>query len=108
MALYVYFRAAASADAAVVAALARQCALVRDGHGIEPRLLRRPDLRDGARTWMEVYEPLEPSQCRRLLEALPELASRSGLQALVDGARHVERFEAFVAPESDAGRWPGP
>ena len=100
--LFVYYRVgAALAPAARVAVEALQVAL-RDAHpGLEARLLRRPgdERADGFQTWMETYaRPASPGGIDAALRQVIEDRAAAALAAFVDGARHVETFEAAGRP----------
>lgn len=96
MAFYVYFRSTAD-DTAVAAALGRSVAMLVAAGWPAPTLWRRPLAGYGRRTWMEVHPPQPVERAEALLVAMAAAADASGLLALVDGERHVERFEQ-VAP----------
>lgn len=57
-------------------------------HGIAGALKRRPQLRDGLHTWMEVYTSA-PNNFDTILASEVESAA---LSELIDGERHVEHF----------------
>lgn len=97
VAFYVYFKSRAD-DVAVAAALARFCARLQADGWPAPTVWRRPENPDGRRTWMEVHSPQPAQRTAKHLEDLSAAASISGLSALVDGERHVERFERVPVP----------
>lgn len=79
--LYVYYRVRADdADEALTAFVA-----ARADAGVE--LLRRPELKDGLMTWMEVY-PARWTGCE------PRIAK--ALQPWVQGERHIEHFDPLA------------
>lgn len=88
MDLYIYYRVpAANAGLFQEKALAMQHALAREC-GVVTALKRRPDEQDGMHTWMEVYLAVADDFETRLNFALAE----NRLSALIDGARHTEKF----------------
>lgn len=96
--LYVYFRATSGDDQAVAAALgALRRAVVEQG-APAPQLWRRPDLRDGQRTWMEVHRLPAGADPKAYRDQLDGLVERCALAALIVGERHVEVFEALDPP----------
>ena len=85
--LYVYYRVAEAALPATVAAVQRVQATLMSAHpGLQARVLRRPELRDGEVTLMEVYAGLLPPAAETLIaqatSALPQ-------------PRHSERFDTL-------------
>lgn len=97
VALYVYFKSRAD-DALVAAALARMCARLRADGWPAPTVWRRPESADAGRTWMEVHPTQPGERSGKRLDDLTAAARTSGLAALVDGERHVERFEPVLLP----------
>lgn len=87
--LYVYYRAK-SEHAALLQARANymQAQLART-LGISGFLKRRPDVKDGCHTWMEVYPAAPDGFADRLRSAVEE----AGLPELIEGERHMELFE---------------
>jgi hypothetical protein len=87
--LYVYYRAK-SDNAAVVQARANamQAQLART-QGVAGFLKRRPSVKDGYHTWMEVYPAVPDGFAERLQSAVQE----AGLPELIEGERHSELFE---------------
>jgi hypothetical protein len=82
--LYVYYKVR-EGDAA---ALAPRVRALQDGVGVPHQLKRRPDVRDGLQTWMEVYPGVDDDFPARL-----DAAARSaGLDALIEGPRRAEIF----------------
>jgi len=79
--LYVYYRVAAADQQAALAAFVA-------ARGAAPvQLLRRPELKDGLMTWMEVY----PAETLAL-----EPAIASALHPWLQGDRHLEHFEPLA------------
>lgn len=93
IALYVYYKTPVAQDAAVREAVARLAALVAQAGHAPFGTWRRPEARDGLRTWMEVHAPVPAREVDALEALLARSAAQAGLEALLVGARHVERFE---------------
>lgn len=90
--LFVYYRvpeAACMPVAAVVAAMHRE--LVAEWPGLQARVLRRPDARDGQATLMETYARPGPGIDAALHEAIDRAAVRA-LTGFGAGPRHTEVF----------------
>jgi hypothetical protein len=86
--LYVYYKVREQ-DAAALEPRVRafQAALARR-HGIVPQLKRRPEIRDGLQTWMEVY----PATDDAFGAAVAAAALDAGLASLIAGPRRAEVF----------------
>jgi hypothetical protein len=94
--LFVYYRIdPARADALQSAAVAMQDALRAQHPGLAARLLRRPGLREGLQTWMEVYTLPAGVDAARLAIAIERDARV--LAPLLIGERHVEHFVACAS-----------
>lgn len=92
--LFVYYRAAPEhADALAAAVHALQARLCAELPGLSARLLRRPDLRDGLQTWMEVYALPVAADAPALAAAIEQVAT-GALAPWLTGPRHVEYFVA--------------
>jgi len=87
--LYVYYKVR-GADAPALAPRVRalQAALARRT-GVTGGLKRRPGMRDGLQTWMEVYAGVDDAFPDALAAALAEAA----IEILLAGPRHAEVFE---------------
>lgn len=91
--IYLYYRAPEIAADAVLAAFERlQDALGMAQPGLEARLLRRPELTEGAQTWMETYRCAGGVDAA--LEARIEAAASLAFDGVPIGTRHRERFIA--------------
>lgn len=89
--LYVYYRVA-EADLGAVASAVRQCqsALMLDDAHLHCELLRRPDLREGQVTLMEIYRSavgVDNAQQTRIDAAIGQL------NLALASPRHTEVFE---------------
>lgn len=88
--LYIYFKSRADSDA-VVRALCATDRLLRDG-GWPPATLWHKPAESAQRTWMTVHPPQPAARIDALLSAFDAAAHATGLDALIDGTRHAERF----------------
>jgi len=89
--LFIYYRAEPARVEAVAGAVQQMQAQLCDAHpGLQARLLRRPDVRDGLQTWMEIYRLPEGTSPVALAAAIERAAE--SLQAQLTGRRHVEHF----------------
>ena len=90
--LFIYFRANAQDDAVVKAAvLQMQTELRQAWPGLSARLLQRPHVHDGLRTWMEIYAMPGAGGVPLSLQSAIESAAQSAVPGLM-GQRHVEVF----------------
>jgi hypothetical protein len=85
---YVYYRVRAeNAERLLQSVCAMQKRLLQY-HGIAGSLKRRPQLRDGMHTWMEVY----PAVAKDFDALLTAEVQQADLAKWIDGERHVEHF----------------
>jgi hypothetical protein len=90
--LFIYFRAQAQDDAVVKTAIDQmQEELRRAWPGLSARLLHRPQVQEGLRTWMEVYAMADAAGVPQALQSAIELAAENS-KPWVMGERHVEVF----------------
>jgi hypothetical protein len=82
--LYVYYKV----REVNAAALAPRVRALQDSVGVPAQLKRRPDVRDGLQTWMEVYPGVDDAFPSRLDAA----ARNAGFEGLIDGPRRAEIF----------------
>jgi hypothetical protein len=82
--LYVYYKVR-DVDAA---ALAPRVRALQAGVGVPAQLKRRPEVRDGLQTWMEIYPGVDDAFPARLEDA----ARSAGLAAFIEGPRRAEIF----------------
>jgi hypothetical protein len=85
---YVYYRVRAENAEQLLQSVCEMQKHILQYHGIIGSLKRRPQLRDGMHTWMEVYSAA-PNDFDALLIAESQ---RAGLEKWIDGERHVEHF----------------
>ena len=86
--LYVYYKVRET-DAAGLAPRVRALqADVAARHTVQPQLKRRPEVRDGLQTWMEVY----PGVTAEFAAQLDAAARTADLAALIEGPRRAEIF----------------
>ncbi len=86
MDLYVYYRVRSDIAERVLPHVRAMQKELQAVHGVEGKLKRRPDEKDGLQTWMEVYESVPED----FLPALEQAAIHAYLP--IDGRRHVEIF----------------
>ncbi len=82
--LFVYYRARIE-DAS---AIAQQVAKLQASLGLPASLHRRPEVKDGVHTWMEVYRAIPAGFEAQLAAAVAD----SPLPGLIAGERHCEFF----------------
>jgi hypothetical protein len=82
--LYVYYKVR-EADAP---ALAPRVRVLQARVGVPAQLKRRPDVRDGLQTWMEIYPSVDDGFPARLDTA----AREAGFEGLIQGERRTEIF----------------
>lgn len=85
---YVYYRVRVENAAQLLQNVCAMQKRLLQYHGIVGSLKRRPQLRDGMHTWMEVY-PGAPNDFDAVLAAE---VLQAGLTNWIDGERHVEHF----------------
>lgn len=93
--LFVYYRLPESACSQAIAEVETLFGRL-SGYGCAPKLMRRPELRDGEITFMEVYGPLPVADADRLRSDLTRLLP--GFPLLSSAPRHVERFLPLTNP----------
>ncbi len=90
--LFIYFRAQDRDDAGVKAAIHQmQDSLCQTWPGLSARLLCRPEVHDGLRTWMEVYAMASAEGVSPSMQASIDSAAQAIKPWLV-GERHTEVF----------------
>lgn len=97
MDLYIYYRVRSACAQPLCDKLKAAQAALRASFGIAGGLKRRPGEQDGLQTWMEVYQGIPPAREDEFSRALESVLADAGIPALLEGPRHVERFED-VAP----------
>ena len=85
---YIYYRVRAERAELLHKCVTEMQQRLQQEHGISSALKRRPQLRDGLHTWMEVYTSA-PRDFDMILAAEVEKAA---LAELIDGERHIEHF----------------
>ncbi len=96
---YVYYRVSShNADAARLA-VTQLFALTAARFGVTGRIQWRADasandVANGATTWMERYDDVDPA----FVAALADMTAECGLPALLEGGRHVECFVDIPTP----------
>jgi hypothetical protein len=93
---YVYYRVPVDRlDAATQAATAMQSGLRERHPGLGTALLRRPEVKDGRVTLMEVYA-LAGADLDGPLAGAIEAWAAAAMAPWTDGARHVETFDLLA------------
>jgi hypothetical protein len=87
MDIYVYYRVRSEH----APALQTRVCTMQSKLGGRPRLMRRPEIKDGLQTWMEVYVDVPDTFEARLAEAVRS----AELNTMIEGERHTERFVAI-------------
>lgn len=85
--LYVYYKVREE-DAAALAPRVRAMQAQLAVEGVACQLKRRPEVRDGLQTWMEVY----PATTETLKGAVEGAALDAGLAEFIQGPRRSEVF----------------
>jgi hypothetical protein len=85
---YIYYRVQPEHSAAAEAAVKHIQSEIAARCGITGRVLKK---RDETNLWMEIYEQVESAAFEDILAAAE---NKSGIAALLDGARHKECFNA--------------
>ncbi|MFM7226407.1 MAG: DUF4936 family protein [Betaproteobacteria bacterium] len=84
--IYVYYRVRSELAALMLPHVRTMQERLHEIYGVEPLLKRRPEEKDGAQTWLEIY----PSVPDDFLGALEQAAIDAHLP--IDGGRHIEIF----------------
>jgi hypothetical protein len=86
--LFIYYRVRDEHSAQLAPRVQAMQARLAAAHAVTGSLKRRPESKDGAQTWMEIYPATGPG-----FEAALALAVRdAALAELIDGQRHAEVF----------------
>jgi len=86
--LFIYYRVpAAHAEKMQKKVMAMQAAL-HEQWPVATALKRRPELKDGFETWMEIYSQIPED----FPIALESAVHNAGLLTLTEGGRHIETF----------------
>ncbi|HEV7815642.1 MAG TPA: DUF4936 family protein [Janthinobacterium sp.] len=86
--LYIYYQVRESDAAALLVRVREMQVELGARHAVLPSLKRRPDVKDGLQTWMEVY----PATGDGFPAALESAVLDAGLAGLTAGPRHCEVF----------------
>lgn len=86
--LFVYYRVQASQESAYLAQARSLLAELRQRSGIEGRLSRRPEAKDGLHTWMQSFIDLPAAREAQVAQHLADPRSAN----FIEGERHSERF----------------
>lgn len=85
---YIYYKTAAKLESQVLQHQAQLNAALAEAGRPGLHLQRRPEIKDGLHTWMEIYRTVPEG----FETQLDDLVQQSGLAALIHGQRHVEYF----------------
>lgn len=94
--LYVYYKVRADAAAALAPRVRALQSELAARHGVHAQLKRRPEVRDGLQTWMEVYPGVDAAFAMRLTDAV----AQAGLETAFASPRHAEIFTDLPDRES--------
>jgi hypothetical protein len=86
--LYVYYKVPEQHAAQLEPLVRAMQAGLGAAHATGALLKRRPEVRDGMQTWMEVYPAVSDS----FADALAQATRDAGLDGLIAGPRHTEVF----------------
>lgn len=84
--IYVYYRVRSELAALMLPHVRAMQAALRQAFGIKTLLKRRPEEKDGAQTWLEIY----PCVPEHFLGELEQAAIDAHLP--IEGGRHIEVF----------------
>lgn len=88
MDLYIYYRVRSENAAELCRRVqGAQQRLVRE-YGIVTGLKRRPEVKEGRQTWMEIYQDVPDGFAAVLERAIDQ----AGVAALIEGQRNIEYF----------------
>ncbi len=88
MDLYIYYRVRADHAASLQKQLQAMQSELAAQWQVETGIKRRPELQDQLQTWMEIYRQVPEG----FLPALHKAVTLAGIEALIDGPRHLETF----------------
>ena len=86
--LFIYYRVPVAHAAKMQKKVIAMQAALHEHWPVAAALKRRPELKDGCETWMEIYGQIPED----FPAALESAVLDAGLLALTEGGRHVETF----------------
>ncbi|MYM94191.1 DUF4936 family protein [Duganella vulcania] len=92
MDFYIYYQVKDADAASLLAAVVPMQAALGARHAVACQLKRRPEVKDGMQTWMEVYAATPAG----FAGALDAAVAQAGLAAWTAGPRHTEIFTDLV------------
>lgn len=92
MDLYIYYKVKEADAASLQAAVLAMQAALAQSVGVAGQLKRRPDVKEGLQTWMEIY----PSAPEGFAAALQQAVAEAGVDQFTTGLRHTEVFMDVV------------
>ncbi|KAF3998943.1 DUF4936 family protein [Glaciimonas immobilis] len=96
MDLYIYYRVATERAPQLAHTVTAMQAELSRRHQVASALKRRPEVKDGHHTWMEVYLDIPDDFTTHVAQA----ALKSGADTLIEGQRHAE---LFISESSTSG-----
>lgn len=84
--IYVYYRVRSDLAALMLPHVREMQKSLSEAYGVETMLKRRPEEKDGAQTWLEIYSSVPED----FLGALEQAAIDARLP--IEGGRHIEIF----------------
>lgn len=88
MDLYIYYLVKADHTASLQERVRIMQSTLATQWQVETDIKRRPELQDQRQTWMEIYRQVPEG----FLPALHKAVTLAGIEALIDGPRHLETF----------------
>lgn len=88
MDLYIYYRVRSENAHALCAQVGSMQQCLAGEYGIVTGLKRRPEVKEGRQTWMEIYQGVPDD----FSAALERAVAQAGLSPLIDGQRNIEIF----------------
>lgn len=91
--LFIYYRVATANTKTMQKKIVDMQAALREQWPVSTALKRRPELKDGCETWMEIYTQVPDD----FPSALATAVDQAQVLALTEGPRHVETFVEIPA-----------
>ena len=86
--LFIYYRVPVAHTVTMAKKIVDMQAALRDQWPVTTALKRRPELKDGCETWMEIYTQVPDD----FSSALDSAVDQADVLALTEGHRHIETF----------------
>ena len=91
--LFIYYRVPAAHTETMQKKIIQMLSLLREQWPVSTGLKRRPELKDGCETWMEIYTQVPDD----FPSALELAVAQAQVLALTEGHRHTETFVDIAA-----------